>query len=76
MARIDTDPALTDIEVHEHFLGIDDPEIRAAFDERLVLVRAGLADGDTSSWSDPDAWRRFIGMRAAELRNPAPEKPI
>lgn len=74
MARIDTDRSRTDIEVHERWLSIDDAEIRAAFDEQLVLERAGLVDPDTN-WSDADAWRWFIGVHAAELRNPAPEKP-
>lgn len=80
-ARID-DPGLSDIEVWEKFHGIDSPEIRATFDERLVLERSGVrldslwAGGITMTGDEIDmAWLAMFGMEAAEQRNPAPKLP-
>lgn len=77
-AQLD-DPALTDIELWEKHLGIDDAETRALFDERLVLKRAGV-DLD-EPWSDhnnaePVVTRAFYATHAAKLRNPAPDEQL
>lgn len=78
-AKLD-DPARSDIELWERFLGIDSPEVRALFDERLVLKRGGIDTEDI--WQDmrmyatPDdastAHKAMYAEHAAEMRNPAP----
>jgi hypothetical protein len=82
-AKLD-DPALSDIELWERYLGIDDLDIRKLFDERLVLKRGGIEVEEL--WNDHRLHRTRSGKEAAdkamfaeyaaELRNPAPNTRV
>jgi hypothetical protein len=77
-AKLD-DPTLTDIEVWERHLGIDDADIRDEFDRRLVLKRGGVDVEplfSVNERADAEAVVKTVYAEyAAEQRNPAPHVP-
>ena len=77
-ARID-DPALSDMELWERYLGIDDAETRRLFDAREALKATGTQVDPLFNENEPGDHpfipKMLYAEHAARLRNPRPTQP-